>query len=94
MSTLKKLAESLPEPVVNAIAGSYAASHLIAAKAKAEKEAAMQHLMETAPRPTPVMYGTDRDYLLHRLNLNYQGKNPGMADYVGVRKTGQWEETK
>ena len=48
----------------------------------------------TASPETITHYGTERDYLLHRLNLNYQHKNPGVADYVGVRKTGQWEEAK
>jgi hypothetical protein len=37
--------------------------------------------------------GTERDYLLWRLNQIHQhGINPGHADYVGVRKTGQWSE--
>lgn len=91
MSTIKELAESLPDSARTAIAASYAAPHLIAAKAKAEKEAAMQHL-ETVPRPTPVLYGTERDYLLYRLNQQHQHRTDlAMADYVSVRKTGMWE---
>lgn len=44
------------------------------------------------PRPTPVQHGTERDYLLWRLNQRHQHRtDPGMADYVGVRKTGMWE---
>lgn len=38
-----------------------------------------------------ICHGTERDYLLWRLNRNYRSENPGMADYVGVRKAGQWE---
>jgi len=46
----------------------------------------------TAPRPTPVLCGTERDYLLYRLNQQHQHRtDPGMADYVSVRKTGMWE---
>jgi len=47
----------------------------------------------TVPRPTPVHYGTERDYLLWRLNRNYRNEDPGVPDYVGVRKNGQWEES-
>jgi hypothetical protein len=37
-------------------------------------------------------HGTERDYLLWRLNQRHQhGVDPGMAEYVGVRKTGKWE---
>lgn len=44
------------------------------------------------PRPLPVCHGTERDYLLWRLNRNYQRQDPGTPDYVAVRKTGQWVE--
>lgn len=40
---------------------------------------------------TTTHHGTERDYLLWRLNMNYQRKDPGTSDYVGVRKTGAWE---
>jgi hypothetical protein len=38
-------------------------------------------------------HGAERDYLLWRLNQRHQHhKETGLADYVGVRKTGQWVE--
>jgi hypothetical protein len=46
----------------------------------------------TVPRPIRIHHGTERDYLLWRLNRNYLGLDPGAPDYVGVRKTGKWEE--
>jgi len=48
--------------------------------------------MTTTETEPTVHTGTERDYLLWRLNQRHQhGTNPGMADYVSVRKTGEWE---
>lgn len=85
--------------VLAAVAGSFASQSLIAAKAAEEKAAsearvlAAEEQATSYPEPTSnVRYGTERLYLLYRLNKMHRDlEDPGMADYVGVRQTGAWE---
>lgn len=57
------------------------------------KEAHHMNSTVRAQAPSVTLHrGTEQDYLKRRLNLRFQGINPGPADYAGVRRLGGWTE--